>query len=216
MKMKKGMRAFCLLMVMALLVAIFVPAVSAVSENYLNENISSNGDIVKIDTELKSSPSLFDTEGNKLSDKEISEMIGKMPKVTYLDGMTETESKEISERLTQLHKYRSISKSADTKSLLKTTQVQADAGTRIDEYHYNGINGNNHPGNLEVSSSGTIYHYFTSHIGKEMSGVPTWIEVGVTKQSPAVGGNPSQYIVFTYDSTVPEAQRYIAHQIFTS
>ncbi|WFN36654.1 hypothetical protein L1994_11000 [Methanomicrobium antiquum] len=140
MKTKKVMRAFYLLMVMALLGAIFVPAVSSESENHLNENLSSNEDIVGIDTELKRSPYLFDTEGNRLSDKELSEMIVKMPKVTYLDGMTETESKKISERLTRLHQYRSISKSIDKDSSLKTTQIKAITEARINDYHYNRVN----------------------------------------------------------------------------
>ncbi|WP_148222217.1 hypothetical protein [Methanolacinia petrolearia] len=216
MNIKFGMQVLILLLVMALAGAIFVPVVSAESENNLNENFSSGGDIVGIDTQLKRSPFLFDEEGNRLSDKEISEMIEKMPEVTYLDGMTETESKKISERLTQLHQYRSISESMDKTNSLKTVQVQADAGARIDNYHYNGINGNNHPGYLEVSSDGTIYHYFTSHIGQNISGVDTWIEVGVTKQSPAVGGDPSEYTVYTYDSTAYGDEKYIAHRTFTS
>ncbi|WP_157199028.1 hypothetical protein [Methanolacinia paynteri] len=217
MKTESGMPALGLLLVVALAGAIFVPVVSAESENNLNENFSSGGDIVGIDTQLKRSPYLLDEEGDRLSDTEISEMIEKMPKVTYLDGMTETESKKISEILNQLHKYRSISESMDKANSLKTVQVQADAGARIDDYHYNGINGNNHPGYLEVSSDGTVCHYLTSHIGKKISGVDTWIEVGVAKISSAiVGGDPSKYVVYTYDSTAYGDEKYIAHRTFTS
>ena len=135
MKTKSGMPALGLLLVVALAGAIFVPVVSAESENNLNENFSSGGDIVGIDTQLKRSPFLFDEEGNRLSDKEISEMIEKMPRVTYLDGMTEAESKKISERLNQLHQYRSISKNTGKNNSLETIQVQADAGASISGYH---------------------------------------------------------------------------------
>lgn len=48
-----------------------------------------------------------------------------------------------------------------------------------------------------------------------MSGTPTWIEVGVAKLSSAFGGDPSEYTVFTYDSTVPENERYVVNQTFT-
>lgn len=197
--------------------AAFVPAVSA-DENDLGDIPSSIGDLVGKSVELERSPYHFDDMGNRLSDEEISQMIEKMPKVTYLDGMDEEKSRQIVERLNQLHPYRSIAQSSSFGVSLRSAQAQADSGIRIDEHHYNGINGYNHPGNLEVSSSGTAYHYLTSHIGKETDGVPTWIEVGVTKQSPAVGGDPSKYIVFTYDSTVPEKDKYIAHdaQTFTS
>ncbi|WP_292730591.1 hypothetical protein [Methanoculleus sp.] len=213
---RKSLSGISALIVALLFVgAIFVPAVSA-DENNLDAVWSSEGNLVGKNVELARNPYLFDCMGNRLSDKEISQMIETMPAVTYLDGMDEEKSKEISERLSQLHKYRSVTMDNNVDVSLRSTQAQADSGIRINEHHYNGISGYNHPGNLEVSSSGTAYHYLTSHIGKELSGTPTWIEVGVTKQSPAVGGDPSEYVVFTYDSTAPEGEQYIAHQTFTS
>ncbi|WOX55967.1 MULTISPECIES: hypothetical protein [unclassified Methanoculleus] len=80
--------------------AICVPAVSA------DEN--SQGDPVSRSVELERSPFLFDDRGDRLSDREISRMIETMPRVTYLDGMNESRSKELSEMLNQLHKYRSV------------------------------------------------------------------------------------------------------------
>jgi hypothetical protein len=195
--------------------ALFVPVVSATESNQ-EDTRPSGGDPVDRDAVLERSPHLFDDAGNRLSDKEISQMIEKMPKVTYLDGMNESRSKELSEGLTRLHKYRSVRVGDSLEASPQSTSLQADSGIRINEHHYQGINGYNHPGNLEVSSSGTALHYLTSHIGKELNGVPTWIEVGVAKKSEAFGGDPSEYIVFTYDSTVPENERYIAHQTFTS
>jgi len=195
--------------------AIFVPAVSA-NENSPGGTNSPCGDPVSRSVELERSPFLFDDGGDRLSDKEISQMIEEMPKITYLDGMNESRSKELSEGLTRLHKYRSVRVGGSLEVSSQSTSLQADSGIRIDEHHYQGINGYNHPGNLEVSSSGTALHYLTSHIGKELNGVPTWIEVGVAKKSEAFGGDPSEYTVFTYDSTVPENERYIVHQTFTS
>jgi len=53
MKIKKGMRTFCLLMVMALLTAVFVPAVSAESEKRFEEELLKNAGIKvnSLDTE---------------------------------------------------------------------------------------------------------------------------------------------------------------------
>jgi hypothetical protein len=78
--------------------------------------------------------------------------------------------------------------------------VQRDGRMVIYEYNYNGINGYMKPGNLEVSSTGTQAHYFTSHLGNSGN----WVEVGVARFSY----NPSQYIVFTYDSGRPSGQQW--------
>ena len=79
-------------------------------------------------------------------------------------------------------------------------EVQKDGRMVINEYNYNGINGYMKPGNLEVSSTGTEAHYFTSHLGKNGN----WVEVGVARFSL----NPSQYIVYTYDSGRPSGQQW--------
>jgi len=215
MKTKIRMLALSLLIAFVFIGAIFVPAVSA-DENNLNDIDSSKSDCVGINVELERSPCHFDDEGNRLSDREISQMIKKMPAVTYLDGMDEVKSKKISKILNQMHQYRSIGKSINLDSSSRSTTSQMDSGIRIDEYHYNGITGYNHPGNLEVSSSGTACQYFTSHIGKKINGIDTWIEVGVAKLSPAFGGNSSEYSVYTYDSTLPGDEKYVTHQTFSS
>ena len=215
MKLRKDVRALSLLMVIALFGAIFVPAVSADVDNFI-ENPSCVGDVVDINVTSERSSFIFDDKGNRMSDEKISQMIEKMPTVTYLDGMDIKKSEKIAERLSQLHKHRSLGKKECVDAFLMIQHEQADSGIRINNYHYNGINGNNHPGNMEVSSGGTAYQYLTSHIGQDIGGIPTWIEVCVTKQSPAVGGNPSEFVVFTFDSTMPEDEKYIAHQNFTS
>ncbi|PKL56706.1 MAG: hypothetical protein CVV35_03535 [Methanomicrobiales archaeon HGW-Methanomicrobiales-6] len=86
---------------------IFVPAASA-NEDTLENIPPSGGGPVDGDVVLERSPHLFDDAGNRLSDEEISRMIEEMPEVSYLDGMTERKSRELAERLGQLHKYRSI------------------------------------------------------------------------------------------------------------
>lgn len=195
--------------------AIFVPAVSA-NENNLEGTCPSGGDPVDRDVVLERSPHLFDDAGNRLSDKEISQMIEELSKVSHIGDADESKNRELAERLRQFHKYRSIADSITSEDSSESTFVQADSGVRINEHHYNGINGYNHPGNLEVSSNGTEIQYLTSHIGKELNGIPTWIEVGVAKFSSAVGGDPSKYLVFTYDSTVPENEKYIVNDTFTN
>ena len=150
-------------LIVALLIVgvILVPVMSATESNQ-EDTRPSGGDPVDRDAVLERSPHLFDDAGNRLSDKEISQMIEKMPKVTYLDGMNESRSKELSEGLTRLHKYRSVRVGDSLEASPQSTSLQADSGIRINEHHYQGINGYNHPGNLEVSSSGTGLHYLTS------------------------------------------------------
>lgn len=70
----------------------------------------------------------------------------------------------------------------------------------IDEANYNGINGYMRPELLEVSSTGTEAHYFTSHLGYG----GRWIEVGVAR----FNFDPTQYIVYTYDSGRPAGQEW--------
>jgi len=65
-------------------------------------------------------------------------MIEKMPKVTYLDGMNESRSKELSEGFTRLHKYRSVRVGDSLEASPQSTSLQADSGIRINEHHYQG------------------------------------------------------------------------------
>lgn len=214
MKTKIRMRALSVILAVMLVSVVVVLAVSA-DENNLADTCPFGGDPVDKNVVLERSPHLFDDSGNRLSDKAISQMIEEMPEVPYTDGMDEKKYKEIAEMLKQLHKYRSVADSITLEAFPRSTITQADSGIRIDDHHYHGINGDNHPGNLEISSDGTELHYLTSHIGKKMSGTSTWIEVGVAKLSSAFGGDPSEYAVFTYDSTVPENERYVVNQTFT-
>ena len=215
MKAKNSIRALSLLLVMALAGAMFVPAVSAFNE--LKNNDSFKGDIVSKDLILKNNPYLFDDKGNKLSDKEISEKIERMPEVVYLDGMDKMKSKKISVQLEQLNQYRSNEEDFNLDKSTEGDFYQADSGIKLDSYTCNMINGNNHPGNMEVSIGGTEIHYLTSHIGKEIYGEATWIEVGVAKLSGSFEGwDPTEYVVFTYDSTAPEGEEFIVHQTFSS
>ena len=98
-----------LLAVLLIVGTFFVAAVSANEDT--PENIRPfGGDPVDRDVVLERSPHLFDDAGNRLSDKEVSQMIEEMPGVSYLDGMNESESRELAERLRELHNYRSVAR----------------------------------------------------------------------------------------------------------
>ncbi|MDN5340700.1 MAG: hypothetical protein PWQ30_1809 [Euryarchaeota archaeon] len=132
--MKTRAQSRIVILTVALLVAgaIFVPAVSATGSS---ETHPHGGDPVDRDVVLGRSPHLFDDTGNRLSDREISQMIERMPKVTYLDGMNESRSRELSEDLARLHQYRSVIVSGSQDASPQPTSVQADSGIRINEHH---------------------------------------------------------------------------------
>jgi len=115
---------------------IFVPAVSA-NEDTLENIRPSGGDPVDRNVVLERSPHLFDDAGNRLSDREISQMIEEMPEISYLDDMSESESRELAERLRQLHKYRSVADRIASGVSSQSASVRADPGLGIDQHHFN-------------------------------------------------------------------------------
>jgi|GEM_PF-1991325 len=96
--------------------------------------------------------------------------------------------------------FKQVQKELLEESGSKDGVVQKDGRMTIDEENYHGINGYMRPGDLQVSSDGTQYHYFTNHIGN--SGI--WIEVGVAR----FHWEPDEYVVYTYDSTRPAGQEW--------
>ena len=86
----------------------------------------------------------------------------------------------------------------------------------IEEYNYRGVNGIVHPGEMEVSSTGTNHQYLTSHLMRSVGGNQCWIEVGVAKFSEIFNGDPNEFVVYTVDSTMPEDEQFESHANFTN
>jgi hypothetical protein len=168
-----------------------VPCVSAADENdqkYLKADLVDDASLSKM-----TPPLLLKLRTEGFTEDEIAQYLLKLP-LARQEGWTDADNEQA---ISNLKKFRSVS-SDDVG--LKYMDVQRDGRMAIDEANYNGINGYMRPGNLEVSGSGTEAHYFTSHIGYG----GRWIEVGVARFNT----NPSQYIVYSYDSGRPSGQEW--------
>ncbi|WP_292365583.1 hypothetical protein [Methanoculleus sp. UBA208] len=175
-KFLSGIRA--LLAALLIVSTIFVAAVSA-NEDTLENIPPSGGDPVDRDVVLERSPHLFDDAGNRLSDREISQMIEEMPEISYLDGMSESESRELAERLRQLHKYRSVADRIASGVSSQSASVRADPGLGIDQRHFNGINVSNYPEDLRDQGS-------TTSAAKLQSSQPAFTDPGVERLKAAL------------------------------
>ena len=204
MKQKNEMRALSVLLALLLVSVVMVSAVSADEPTWIS------GDVVDEATQLERSPSLIqECRSNQDTEKAIADAIHNSPRVTYLAGWSEDDT----ERVKSIYKRAKESEEEETEV---RSWAQKDGRMWIDEYNYRGINGIVHPGDMEVSSSGTNHQYLTSHLGQPVGGDPCWIEVGVAKFSEIFGGDPNEFVVYTVDSTLPEDEQFEPHANFTN
>lgn len=190
-KQMKRLKLITVLLALLLAAMVTVPMVSAAGAAI---QPSGKGDLVdKFNLSVMTPPLLIKLESQGLSEDEIAQYILKMEKPRQ-DGWTEKDN-ELA--VSYLKRYRQ--NIPDVKSPMYQ-DVQKDGRMVIYEANYNGINGYMRPGNLEVSSTGTEAHYITSHLGYG----GRWIEVGVAR----FNYNPTQYVVYTYDSGRPAGQEW--------
>lgn len=167
-----------------------VPMVSAqtVSDN-------SSKDFVENAKILDSTPPLLlELKSKGLTENETAQYLLNMPKPRQ-PGWTDADNKKALSLFTQFPE-----KAMQQGISPMAYETQKDGRMVINENNYHGINGYMKPGNLEVSTTGTQAHYFTSHLGNSGN----WIEVGVAR----FYNNPSQYIVYTVDSGRPAGQQW--------
>jgi hypothetical protein len=165
-----------------------VPIVSAQIATENPKNIVDNVTITD-----RTPPLLLELESKGLTEGEIAQYLLKMPKPRQ-SGWTDADNDKA------LKLFEQYPEKTMTGVGLKAYEVQKDGRMVINENNYHGINGYMKPGNMEVSSTGTQAHYFTSHLGNSGN----WIEVGVARFYT----DPSQYIVYTVDSGRPAGQQW--------
>jgi len=197
MKKRIEIRALSVLLALLLVSVVMVPAMaldSAPSEN-------STLDIVDAATlQERSPPFISELRSKGCSEEEIAEaIVNYRIEDKYLNGWTEEEVKKLSEELrwTRVARHEALTSvdEEENSNIRLAGQYQSTSGMYLIDSLYNGVNGRVYPGPMECSSSGTIYQYLTSHLGKETNGQPNWIEIGIQ----TVSWRPGEYILFSWD-----------------
>jgi len=210
---KIGMRAF------SMLLALLLVSVSVMPTMAMDAKAPDIGkmDVVDAATLQERSPAFInDLRSKGCSEDEIAEAIVNYPcDNVYLDGWTE-EAKKLSEELRETrlaHRQAVLSSSEENISNLRfDDQHQSNSGMYLYDALYSGLNGWVHPGSMNCSSSGTIYQYLTSHLGRETDELPNWIEIGVQ----TVWWRPGEYILFTWDENAEGDNKWEDYGTFTA
>ncbi len=211
---KIGMRA------LSMLLALLLVSVGVMPTMAMDAKAPDIGqmDVVDAATLQERSPAFIsDLRSKGCSEEEIAEVIVNYPcDDVYLDGWTEEEAKKLSEELRETrlaHRQAVLSLSEENISNLRfDDQHQSNSGMYLYDALYSGLNGWVHPGSMNCSSSGTIYQYLTSHLGRETDELPNWIEIGVQ----TVWWRPGEYILFTWDENAEGDKKWKDYGTFTA
>ncbi|MBE0428092.1 MAG: hypothetical protein IBX72_15820 [Nitrospirae bacterium] len=192
MKKSKGMQLGAMLAAMLLVGIAFVPAVSAQELN--GQKIPDRVDKATLDD--RTPPIIKELRNKGFKEAQIAQTILNIS-IKYQEGWTDEDNKRV---VGYFQKIKKGLKNNTIQTIGTQAVAQKDGRMVIYEENYRGINGYIRPGPMEVSSSGTQYQYFTSHLGA----AGKWIEVGVAR----FYWNPNEYVVYTYDSTQPAGQEW--------